>query len=76
MNRFFKAIMNTAQPDTKLYKIGEIAKILNVSIGTLRRWEREGKLTSYRTDGGHRRYDFEEIKVLRAKREIKKIVPE
>jgi excisionase family DNA binding protein len=38
--------------------IGEAAKELGVSISTLRRWESEGKITSERTHGKHRRYDI------------------
>jgi len=38
--------------------IGEASKALGVSITTLRRWEREGKLVPAHTSGGHRRYDL------------------
>ncbi|MBC7533954.1 MAG: recombinase family protein, partial [Oligoflexus sp.] len=38
--------------------VGAAAEILGVSISTLRRWEKEKVLLpSYRTMGGHRRYD-------------------
>lgn len=37
--------------------ISQLSKKLNIAAGTLRRWEREGKITSFRTEGGHRRYD-------------------
>jgi excisionase family DNA binding protein len=40
----------------KLYRIGPAAQILGVSPSTLRRWERFGKITSHRTEGGHRLY--------------------
>lgn len=36
--------------------IDELSKKLKVSKHTLRRWEKEGKITSERTIGGHRRY--------------------
>ena len=37
--------------------IGKVAKELGVSICTLRRWDKLGKLTAaFRTLGGHRRY--------------------
>jgi putative resolvase len=36
--------------------IDDLSKKLNVSKGTLRRWEKEGKIKSERTAGGHRRY--------------------
>lgn len=41
--------------------ISEAAYILGVSTDTLRRWEKEGKITSCRTEGGHRRYDLTNI---------------
>ena len=41
--------------------IGKVAKELGVTIDTLRRWEKEGKITSERTVGGHRRYDLEQV---------------
>ena len=42
--------------------IGETAKLLGVSVSTLRRWECEGKLLpAYRTVGGHRRYLWQDI---------------
>ena len=37
--------------------IGKASKLLGVSIDTLRRWEKEGKIKSERTIKGHRRYD-------------------
>lgn len=40
----------------KYLSIGEAAEVLGVSVDTLRRWEKEGKIQSERTDGGHRRY--------------------
>ena len=45
--------------------IGEAATYLGVAVSTLRRWERNGKLEStYRTIGGHRRYDFNILQKL------------
>ena len=41
----------------RLISIGRAADALGVSIGTLRRWEKEGKLVPERTAAGHRRYD-------------------
>jgi putative resolvase len=42
--------------------ISDAAKALGVSMTTLRRWEKEGKLKSDRTHAGHRRYDLSKIK--------------
>ncbi|MBE9187986.1 IS607 family transposase [Microcoleus sp. LEGE 07076] len=50
----------------RLISIGELAELKAVSVDTIRRWEKEGKLESVRTDGGHRRYrlsDFVEQKI-------------
>lgn len=50
----------------KLISVGEVAELKAVSVDTVRRWEREGKIKSIRTDGGHRRYklsDFVEQKL-------------
>jgi len=46
----------------RLVSISKAAKILGVSVPTLRRWDEEGKLISIKTEGGHRRYDIEKIK--------------
>lgn len=37
--------------------IKQASEFLGVSIETLRRWERSGKIKTYRTEGGHRRFD-------------------
>ncbi len=42
--------------------ISRASKELGVSINTLRRWEREGKINSDRTPGGHRRYDLDKLR--------------
>ena len=44
-----------------VYKPGELAKKLNVSRETIRLWAEEGKIKITKTDGGHRRYIYEEI---------------
>jgi predicted site-specific integrase-resolvase len=44
-----------------LLSIGEMANKLGVCVGTLRRWDREGRFHPYRrTVGGHRRYCIDE----------------
>ena len=42
---------------TSLLRPGDVAKKLGVSCNTLRRWEREGKISTVRTHGNHRRFD-------------------
>ncbi len=40
----------------KVLTIGEAAKYLGVSIDTLRRWDKNGKLPAKKSSGGHRHY--------------------
>jgi len=48
---------------SKYISIGAASLAIGVSISTLRRWETEGRFSpSFRTCGGHRRYDLEIIK--------------
>jgi len=47
-----------------LITISETAKILGVSIDTLRRWDEKGQLKSIRSDGGHRYYSKEQIEMF------------
>jgi predicted site-specific integrase-resolvase len=42
-------------------KIGAASKKLGVSIGTLRRWEREGKISVERVPSGHRVFDMHKL---------------
>ena len=53
--------------------IGKAAKKVGVTVDTLRRWEREGKIFSERTSGGHRRYDLEQIETYVFNKENKNI---
>ena len=46
----------------RLVAIGEAAQVLGVSISTLRRWEKEGKLQPEQTNSTHRRYDLMKLK--------------
>ena len=53
----------THTPDDadRLLPIGEAARSLGVSLDTIRRWEREGKIVGIRTPGGQRRFPRSEI---------------
>ena len=42
--------------------INEMARILSVSIASIRKWEKDGILTPKRLPNGDRRYDIEETK--------------
>lgn len=49
----------------ELISIGEAAKMLNISIDTLRRWDKEGHLKSTRiSKTGHRYYNLRELELL------------
>ena len=45
----------------KLLTIKQAAEELGVSIKTIRRWEKQGKIESIRTSGGHRRFKLKEV---------------
>jgi excisionase family DNA binding protein len=49
----------------KFLTIGEVAKMVGVSIGTIRRWAQRGVLRSFRAyNRAHRRFSPQEIEVL------------
>jgi excisionase family DNA binding protein len=41
--------------------LGEAATATGLSVSTLRRWADEGRVPSYRTQGGHRRFRLEDL---------------
>jgi len=53
--------------------VSEASEYLGVSISTMRRWEKEGKLIPHRTSGKHRRYDKNDLIKLRNKKDNVKI---
>lgn len=50
--------------EEELISIGEAASILGVSIDTLRRWDQSGKLSSIKSEGGHRNYFRFQIEIF------------
>jgi len=48
----------------ELISIGEVAKMLGISIQTLRRWDESGQLIARKTEGGQRRYLKSDIQAL------------
>ena len=48
----------------KLISIKEAARIFGVTTTTLRNWEKQKKITSIRTLGGHRRYNLDELNLI------------
>ena len=51
--------------EDEMLRISEASRMLGVSSSTLRRWEQDGKLASFRTMGKHRRYRRSDIQKLR-----------
>lgn len=49
---------------SNLVTVTEAAAMFHVSTDTIRRWSRQGRLTTYRTLGGHRRFDRDELVAL------------
>ena len=52
-------------PNKKYLSISETAKALGVSIDTIRRWDRAGRLHPVRLDGKNRYFLYEEIQNIR-----------
>mgnify|MGYP001581668975 CR=1 FL=1 len=46
---------------SNIISIKEAAQTLGVTAKTLRKWEKDGKITSARTEGNHRRYDLSKL---------------
>jgi len=51
----------------KLVSASCAAEIFGIDVGTLRNWHKRGLLRSYRTAGGHRRFDIAAVRRLRDK---------
>lgn len=49
-------------PTEVILPIGEVARIAGVTIGTIRNWERAGKIASFRTPGNQRRFLMSEVR--------------
>lgn len=47
--------------ESGLLSIGEASEYLGVSIDTLRRWQKRGKLVAFRSPGGHRYFQKEKL---------------
>jgi|GEM_PF-5153399 len=54
-------------PKREIVPIGEAAKLLGVSIDTLRRWDKVGKITSVRPDGKNRFFKVTDIEETKSK---------
>jgi excisionase family DNA binding protein len=54
--------------DEDMITIGEAAKFTGLSIDTLRRWEKRGKIVAHRSPGGHRYFSKKELSNASKKR--------
>lgn len=50
--------------EEELISISEAASLLGVSMDTLRRWDQSGKLSSVKSEGGHRKYYRSQIEIF------------
>ncbi len=60
--------MSNPTDDRPIYSIGTVARMLGVSVQTLRLYEAEGLLLAQKSPGGQRRYseaDYERLKCIR-----------
>ena len=49
------------------YTVGEVATMLNISIDTIRRWNKKGLIKSFRDNRNARMFSLEEIKRINTK---------
>lgn len=54
--------MTVDENKKEMYKIGEFAKIINVSISSLQRWDKNGLLKAIHGKGNRRYYTKDHIK--------------
>lgn len=59
---------DTTQHNLDLISIGDASEYLGISIDTLRRWEKKGRITPMRSPGGHRYFSKKELDGLFGKR--------
>ena len=53
-----------SEENEKLITPATAAKMLGVTVMTIRNWENDGKLKAIKTFGGHRRFRLSDIKKL------------
>jgi len=58
------------EPRRNLFTIGQAAEYLGVSIDTLRRWEKKGRVEAFRSPGGHRYYERDDLDKLFGKKYV------
>lgn len=63
--RFILMTSRDTLKKAKPLAIGEAARRIGVSVDTLRRWDKDGKITSFRTPGKQRRFDPIAVEALK-----------
>src|SRR5260221_4476331 len=58
------------EPRRNLFTIGQASEYLGVSIDTLRRWEKRGRIEAFRSPGGHRYYERDDLDKLFGKKYV------
>jgi excisionase family DNA binding protein len=58
------------EPRRNLFTIGQASEYLGVSIDTLRRWEKKGRVEAFRSPGGHRYYERDDLDKLFGKKYV------
>jgi excisionase family DNA binding protein len=52
------------QAPPEVLTIGEVAKAFGVTVGTVSNWDRDGRISSFRTPGGQRRFRRSDVDAL------------
>ena len=60
-----RGILRKTPSSQKTYSIKEAASLLNISSQTIRRWEKEKRIETKRTSGGHRYFTYKDIQEIR-----------
>ena len=60
-------------PDDALLTPSEVATLFRVSPKTVTRWSRAGKLTAFKTLGGHRRFRAGEVREVLARAQTEEV---
>jgi excisionase family DNA binding protein len=60
-----RGIVRKTPSSQKTYSIKEAASLLNISAQTIRRWEKDGRIKTKRTSGGHRYFTYKDIQEIR-----------
>ena len=51
-----------------MVRIGAASRMLGVTVKTIRRWDKAGKIEVFRTQGGHRKIAMSEVEKLQSKK--------